>query len=128
MEENRLETISRNLKLLLAKYNTQSALGHLSFLMTCITNGAKDKLRRLVSPMRQLYYLAGLLVTQGSDGTNEFHFSEEDWKNIVDFLVDIENEYYKLFLPATPEEVTEEWKKRLEQQCQRFCLILIWDH
>ena len=71
MEENRLETISKELKALLAKYNTQSALGHLSFLMTCITNGyAQEELGRLVSPMRQLYYLAGLLVTQEGDGTN----------------------------------------------------------
>lgn len=75
MEENILETISRNLKLLLAKYNTQSALGHLSFLMTCITNGsAQDELGKLISPMRQLYYLAGLLVTQESDGTDEIQY------------------------------------------------------
>lgn len=114
MKENRLETISKELKALLAKYNTQSALGHLSFLMTCITNGyAQDELRRLVSPMRQLYYLAGLLVTQESDGTNEFQYSEEDWQKVVDYLVKVENEYYKLFLPETPEDVTEEWKKKV---------------
>lgn len=112
MEDNRLETISKELKALLSKYNTQSALGHLSFLMTCITNGsAQDELGRLVSPMRQLYYLAGLLVTQKGDGTNEFQYSEEDWQKIVDHLVEIEKEYYKLFLPEKPEDVTEEWKK-----------------
>ena len=114
MEENKLETISRKLKLLLAKYNTQSALGHLSFLMTCITNGsAQDELGQLVSPMRQLYYLAGLLVTQESDGTDEIQYSKADWEKIVGYLIEIEKEYYKLFLPATPEEVTEEWKKRV---------------
>ncbi len=114
MKENRLETISKELKALLAKFNTQSALGHLSFLMTCITNGyAQDELRRLVSPMRQLYYLAGLLVTQESDGTNEFQYSEEDWQKVVDYLVKVENEYYKLFLPETPEDITEEWKKKV---------------
>ena len=114
MKENRLETISKELKALLAKYNTQSALGYLSFLMTCITNGyAQDELRRLVSPMRQLYYLAGLLVTQESDGTNEFQYSKEDWQKVVDYLVKVENEYYKLFLPETPEDVTEEWKKKV---------------
>lgn len=114
MEENRLETISKELKALLTKYNTQSALGHLSFLMTCITNGsAQDELGRLVSPMRQLYYLAGLLVTQKGDGTNEFQYSEEDWQTIVDNLVEIEKEYYKLFLPEKPEDVTEEWKKKV---------------
>lgn len=114
MEENKLETISRNLKLLLAKYNTQSALGHLSFLMTCITNGsAQDELGQLISPMRQLYYLAGLLVTQESDGTDEIQYSKADWEKIVGYLIEIEKEYYKLFLPATPEEVTEEWKKKV---------------
>lgn len=114
MENNRLETISKELKALLAKYNIQSALGYLSFLMTCITNGsAQDELGRLVSPMRQLYYLAGLLVTQDGDGTNEFQFSEEDWQMIVDYLVEIEKEYYKLFLPEKPDDVTEEWKKRV---------------
>ena len=87
-------------------------MGHLSFLMTCITNGsAQDELGRLVSPMRQIYYLAGLLVTQEGNGTNEFQYSEEDWQKIVDYLVEIENEYYKLFLPEKSKDVTEEWKK-----------------
>lgn len=114
MEYNRLETISKELKELLCKYNTQSALGHLSFLMTCITNGsAQDELGRLASPMRQLYYLAGLLVSQDSDGTNEFQYSEDDWQKIVDYLVEIENEYYKLFLPEKLEDVSEEWKKKV---------------
>lgn len=114
MAENKLETISKKLKQFLGKYNTQSALGHLSFLMTCITNGtAQKELDRLVSPMRQLYYLAGLMVTQESDGTNEFQFSEEDWFYIVDLLVQIENEYYQLFLPEALEDVTEEWKKKV---------------
>ena len=114
MEENILETISRNLKLLLAKYNTQSALGHLSFLMTCITNdSAQDELGKLISPMRQLYYLAGLLVTQESDGTDEIQYSKADWEKIVGYLIEIDKEYYKLFLPSTSEEVTEEWKKKV---------------
>lgn len=114
MEENKLETFSRELKSLLVKYNTQSTLGHLSFLMTCITNGsAQNELGRLVSPMRQLYYLAGLLVTQDGDGTNEFQYSAEEWQKIVDHLVEIENEYYKLFLPEKSEDVTEEWKKKV---------------
>lgn len=121
MEENRLETVSKELKALLTKYNTQSALGHLSFLMTCISNGsAQDELGRLVSPMRQLYYLAGLLVTQEGDGTNEFQYSEDDWQKIVDYLVEIEKEYYKLFLPEKLEDVTEEWKKKVRAAMPTF--------
>lgn len=114
MAEDKLEIISKELKAFLAKYDTQSALGHLSFMMTCITNGAADdQLGRLVSPMRQLYYLAGLMVAQESDGTNEIQFSREDWQHIVDLLIQIEGEYYQLFLPGTPEDVTEDWKKKV---------------
>ena len=114
MADNNLETISKELKTFLKKYDTQSVLGHLSFLMTCITNGAaQEELCRLASPMRQLYYLAGLLITGESDGTNEIQFSEEDWQHIVDLLVQIENEYFQLFVPDAPEDVTEEWKKKV---------------
>lgn len=114
MAEDKLEFISKELKAFLAKYDTQTALGHLSFMMTCITNGAADdQLGRLVSPMRQLYYLAGLMVAQESDGTNEIQYSEEDWLHIVDLLIQIEGEYYKLFLPGAPEDVTEDWKKKV---------------
>lgn len=114
MENNNLELISKKLKTFLKKYNTQCALGHLSFFMTCITNGAaQNELGRLASPMRQLYYLAGLMLTQESDGTNKIQFSEKDWTTIVDFLVQIEGEYYQLFYPDSPDNVTEEWKKKV---------------
>lgn len=114
MADNNLETISKDLKTFLKKYDTQSVLGHLSFLMTCITNGAaQEELCRLASPMRQLYYLAGLLITGESDGTNEIQFSEEDWQHIVDLLVQIESEYFQLFVPDAPENVTDEWKKKV---------------
>lgn len=63
--------------------------------------------------MRQLYYLAGLLVTQESDGTDEIQYSKADGEKIVGYLIEIEKEYYKLFLPSTSEEVTEEWKKKV---------------
>lgn len=114
MIKNKLESISKELKQFLVKYNTQSGLGHLLFLMTCITNGtAKEKFGKLASPMRQLYYLARLMVAQEFDGTNEFQFSEEDWQHIVDLLVQIENEYFQKFLPEVPEDVTKEWKKNV---------------
>ena len=114
MADNNLESKSKELKSFLKKYDTQSVLGHLSFLMTCITNGAAhDELGKLGSPMRQLYYLAGLMMTEESDGTNEIQFSEEDWQYIVEVLTQIENEYFQLFMPEKPEEVTEEWKKKV---------------
>lgn len=114
MEDNKLERISKELKSFLARYKTQSALGHLSFMMTCIANGAaQEELGKLASPMRQLYYVAGLLVAQNSNGQNEFQFSPNDWQTIVDWLVQLENEYYQLFLPETPDSVTDEWKEKV---------------
>lgn len=99
---NRPETISNELKTMMAKYNTQSVLGHLSFLMTCITNGtAQDELGRMVSPMRQLYYLAALLMTGEADGTGEIEPEPDDWQKIVDKLVEIEGEYYNILNSAT---------------------------
>ena len=114
MDDNKLESISQNLKSYLTKYDTQCILGHLSFLMTCITNGAaQDQLGKLTSPMRQLYYLAGLLVSQESSGENEIQFSDKDWSYIVDKLTLIEQEYYNLFLPDDSlENVREEWKNK----------------
>lgn len=114
MAENKLENLCNELKSFISKYNMQWALGHLSFLLTCISNGtAQDELGRLVSPMRQLYYLAGLIVTQKDDGTNESCFTKEDWRHIVDLLVQIETEYFLIFSRVSPESATEDWKKKV---------------
>ena len=114
MAENKLENLCNELKSFISKYNMQWALGHLSFLLTCISNGtAQDELGKLVSPMRQLYYLAGLIVTQKDDGTNESCFTKEDWQHIVDLLVQIETEYFLIFSRVSPESATEDWKKKV---------------
>jgi hypothetical protein len=64
-----LESKSQELKNLVSTYDTQWFLGDLSGLMKNIAKGrAKDELGQLSSPMRQLYFLAGLLVS--SDETN----------------------------------------------------------
>ena len=63
--------------------------------------------------MRQLYYLAGLIVTQKDDGTNESCFTKEDWRHIVDLLVQIETEYFLIFSRVSPESATEDWKKKV---------------
>lgn len=119
--DNKLEIISQELKSFLTKYDTQSILGHLSFLMTCISNGAAhDQLGRLTSPMRQLYYLAGLIISKESSGECEIQFSEEDWTHIVEKLVHIEHEYYNLFQPESLEKVTEDWKKKVTAAMPTF--------
>lgn len=114
MIESILEKKSKELKQFLTQYKTQNMLGHLSFLMTCITNGlAKDSLDKLTSPMRQLYYLAGLLVSDESDGSNEVNYSDEDWIYIVNLLNEIEIEHIHLFLPDNDDEISDEWKKQV---------------
>lgn len=121
MEENRLESLSKELKGFLRKYDTQCILGHLSLLMTCIANGtAQEELSRLTSPMRQLYYLAGLIVSDEEDGTKDVQFSEADWMYIVDLLVEIDKEYFQIFMPNEPSDVTEEWKGKVKVAMPTF--------
>ena len=55
------------------------------------------------------------MMTDEADGTNEIQFSEEDWQHIVNLLVQIESEYFLMFMPDVPENVTEEWKKKVNQ-------------
>ena len=64
-----IESKSQELKDLVSTYDTQWFLGDLSSLMQNIGTGrANDQLGSLSSPMRQLYFLVGLLVT--SDPSN----------------------------------------------------------
>ncbi len=63
----------------------------------------------LSSPMRQLYYLAGLNVSSAKVAPEDFMYNKEKWQQIVELLVEIEKEYAKLFFPTEEEDVTEEW-------------------
>lgn len=113
MDTTILENKSKELKQFMAKYKTQNMLGHLSFLMTCISNGAaSNELAKLTSPMRQLYYLAGLLLSVKSDGSEKINYTDEDWEYIVEILKDIDIEHVKLFYPDEEENVSDEWKRR----------------
>lgn len=107
-----LEAKSQELKDLLANYDTQWFLGGLAFLTTCIANGsAQDQLGQLSSPLRQLYFLGGLMLSSDSKGGGEVQFIPKKWKKIVELLNEIEKEYDKLFFPKPDDEVDEEWKK-----------------
>ncbi|XWV19553.1 MAG: hypothetical protein HEQ28_03205 [Prevotella sp.] len=108
-----LEKKSLELKELLSIYDTQWFLGMLSFLMTCITNGtAENELGKLSSPMRQLYFLGGLMMTGKESDEHRIEYTDEEWERIVLLLNDIEAEYFKIFMPKEGEQVTEEWKKK----------------
>lgn len=106
-----LENKSQELKNIVATYDTQWLLGDLSFLIRTGKERANDQLGKLSSPMRQLYYIAGLNVSSDPANGIDIRYTPEKWNQIVVLLNEIENEYQKLFFPNKPEEVTEEWKR-----------------
>lgn len=102
---------SLKLKKLISTFDTRWFLGDLSSLMHSITaNRAQDQLGKLSSPQRQLYYLAGLLMTSPSDEASDYIYKKEKWDDIVELLNDIEKEYDELFFPKEGEIVDTEWK------------------
>jgi hypothetical protein len=106
-----LETKSQELKEIIATYNTDWLLGDLSSVIHAGKERANDQLGQLSSPLRQLYYLAGLNVSSDSADHEDIMYTHEKWDKIVILLNEIEAEYDKLFFPNKPEEVTEEWKR-----------------
>jgi hypothetical protein len=116
-----LETKSQELKDIVANYDTQWFLGHLSFLMENITNGiGQSMLSTLSSPLRQLYFLGGLLMSSNPTSENKFQCSDEEWDIIVQKLNDIEMDYTMMFFPKEQEEITEHWKKAREVAMPSF--------
>lgn len=107
-----LEQIALELKEFLRQYDEARMLGDLTQLSSMIANGmARDQLEKLSSPQRQMYYIAGLLLSAEPKEDLKIQYSPEDWEYIVEKLNAIEAEYYKLFWPQTEEEVTEKWKR-----------------
>lgn len=105
-----LEDKSKELKDIVSTYDTAWFLGDLSGLMKVIANGGgQDQLRKLSSPLRQLYFLGGLLVTSEGTGTQNYH-DKEKWDKIVDLLNDIESCYDELFFPAEGATIDDQWK------------------
>lgn len=116
-----LELKSKELKDLVSTYNTQWFLGDLSGLMKNIATGrADDQLGKLSSPMRQLYFLGGLLVTSDPANGIDVQFTPDKWEKIVELLNEIEAEYYQIFFPKEGEEIDDEWKKVREVAMPSF--------
>jgi len=116
-----LELKSQELKDIVSKYDTQWFLGHLSFLMQNITNDiGRSMIENLSSPMRQIYFLGGLLMSSNVSGENKIQCSDEEWDNIVQKLNEIELEYTMMFFPKEDEEITEHWKKAREIAMSSF--------
>jgi hypothetical protein len=106
-----LDAKSKELKDIIASYNAQWLLGDLSSLIHAGRERAKDQLGKLSSPLRQLYYLAGLNISSDPSSGYDIRYTPEKWNEIVRLLNDIENEYQNLFFPNNPSEVTEEWMR-----------------
>jgi hypothetical protein len=102
-----LEQKSRKLKDIVATYDSEWLLGDLSFVMHAGRERARDQLSKLSSPLRQLYYLAGLNVSSDAHLGKDFYYSHEKWDQIVALLNEIEDEYQKLFLPNSDQQLTE---------------------
>lgn len=107
-----LEIKSQELKDLVSTYDTQWFLGDLSGLIKCIANGAaQDQLGNLSSPLRQLYFLGGLIISSDNQNASDTQYTKEKWDRIVELLNEIELEYDKLFFAKPDEEINDEWKK-----------------
>lgn len=107
-----IEFKSQELKSIVSTYDTQWFLGDLSGSMKSIANGtAQDQLGQLSSPMRQLYFLGGLLISSDSTNGLDNRYTPDKWAKIVELLNDIEREYDMLFFPKPDEEIDDEWKK-----------------
>ncbi len=75
------------------------------------TGRAQEEIGMLSSPMRQLFFLGGLILSTEETHTGDNYFTKEKWDSIVQLLNEIESEYHKLFFPQPDEEIDEEWKR-----------------
>ena len=106
-----LQSLSQELKELISGYDTRWFLGDLSGLMKNIASGrANDQLGQLSSPLRQLYFLGGLLITSDNADGNDIQYDPEKWDQIVTLLNAIEEEYDKMFFPKKNKQVNESWQ------------------
>ncbi|TVT38613.1 hypothetical protein FNT36_20760 [Hymenobacter setariae] len=116
-----LEAKSQALKALIATYDTDWLLGDLSGLMRHISTGhANDQLGKLSSPLRQLYFLGGLLITSDDANADDIRFTHEKWNEIVVLLNEIEAEYDKFFFPRPEDTIDEQWRQVREVAMPSF--------
>lgn len=105
-----LKEKSERLKEIMSKYDSKWLLGDLSFVMHSGRERAVDQLGELSSPMRQLYYLAGLNISSPVKDRLKYTYDPEEWKEIVELLNGIENDYAEQLL-AENEGDRGEWER-----------------
>ena len=112
---------SLQLKELVSIYESKWFLGDLSDVIHSGRDRANDMLGNLSSPMRQLYYLAGLNLSTNKDKGVEFWYDPAKWNEIVKLLNEIEQEYQIMMLQFN--EATDDfnnWKKIREVAVPSF--------
>jgi hypothetical protein len=110
-----LEQKSKELKELVSQFETTMFLGEISSMMQFISvENPPQSLKGLSSPLRQLYYLAGLNLTSTTDPLTPLRpqFTQEEWDKMKELINEIEFGYQEFFYPKTEDEVDEEWKMR----------------
>lgn len=107
-----LEAKSKQLKNIVEKYDTAWFLGEISETMKSIGRGwADESSKRLSSPLRQLFYIGGLLISSPPIENGKKRYSEEEWNQIVDLVIEIEMEYDKIFYPKETDVVDDHWTR-----------------
>lgn len=110
-----LEQKSKELKELVSQFETTMFLGEISSMMQFISvENPPQSLKELSSPLRQLYYLAGLNLTSTVNPLTPLRpqFTKEEWDKMKELINEIELGYQEFFYPETEDEVDEEWKMR----------------
>lgn len=112
---------SLQLKELVSIYESKWFLGDLSDVIHSGKQRANDMLGNLSSPMRQLYYLAGLNISTNKDKGIEFWYDPVKWNQIVKLLNEIEQEYQKMMFEFNEEaDDFNNWKKIREVAVPSF--------
>ncbi|WP_461642438.1 hypothetical protein [Labilibaculum euxinus] len=115
-----LKEKSEEIKKIVSSYESKWLLGNLSSLIHFGKKIANDQLGNLSSPMRQLYYLAGLNITSNKEAGVDFMYTPDRWNEIVRLLNEIEVEYQKLMFDFKEDEDHEKWKKIREVAVPSF--------
>jgi hypothetical protein len=112
---------SLQLKELVSIYDSKWFLGDLSDVIHSGKGRANDMLGELSSPMRQLYYLAGLNISTNKDKGEVFWYDRIKWNEIVILLNEIEAEYKKMMFDFDEElDVFNDWKRIREVAVPSF--------
>jgi hypothetical protein len=110
-----LEKKSIELKNIVSQYDSTFFLGEISSMVHFISmENPTEMLKGLSSPLRQLYYLAGLNITSkiNADIPLKFEIDNDEWDNIKKLINDIEIGYTQFFYPKSADEVDDDWKMR----------------